>query len=408
MNTRSVRALIRALPLVLISVGLYGCSSALAKSEAVSRPGFVGAFFRPIGAVPFGVFSARSPNLAPQPYPQPGANAGGSAGYCREVARNGVSIESGYVVDPAKLSDLTSLGVRWTRMTVSQFFDDGSHLFGPGHYTFGAFDSAQCNSLVDHGIRPVIGLEAGPVQYNASPGAFSPQTLPQYRNASDFGQWCGAVAAHELKAFPSVKQFSLPGNEVNTNSQLFPGGAPQIAAYSKACYAAIKAANPRAFVYGFELNMDGNANAPAFVREQYSLGCKVGTCYDGIALHLSLKYPLPAPGTPCYPHPGGTYGMQCVADIRSAANAPVHVLISETVYTVPGSVPDEATKALAVAAEFTAFAANPVIDGAAYGNIDECGIYPSGYFAGGCLVDTGGARLPAYGALQALTAQYFR
>jgi len=100
--------------------------------------------------------------------------------------------------------------------------------------------------------------------------------------------------------------------------------------------------------------------------------------------------------------------MQCVADIRAAANAPVHVLISETVYTVPGSVPDEAAKARAIAAEFAAFAADPAVDGAAYGNVDECALYPSGYFAGGCLVDAGGTRLPAFGALAALSARYFR
>jgi hypothetical protein len=404
-----MRALaLTTLALVVVSIQLCGCSGARATSEVVARPGFLGAFFRPVGAVPFGVFSPRSPNVAPQPYPEPSASRDGPAGYCRATAPNGVSIEGAYVVDTAKLSNITSLGVGWTRMTVSQFLDDGTHLFGPGHYSFGALDSAQCKSLVDHGIRPVIGLEAGPVQYNATPGGFTSQTLPLYRNAADFGGWCGAVAAHERKAFPAVTQFSLPGNEVNTNTELFPGGPPQIAAYAKACYAAIKAANPHAFVYGFELNMDGHANAPDFVRQLYELGCKAGTCYDGIAIHLSLKYPLPPLSAPCYPHAGGTYGMQCVADIRSAANAPVHILISETVYAVPGSVPDEATKAQAVDAEFETFAADPAIDGAAYGNIDECAIYPSGYFAGGCLVDKEGKRLPAFGALQALTAKYFR
>jgi hypothetical protein len=306
------------------------------------------------------------------------------------------------VVDPTKLADITNLGVGWTRMAAPQFFDDGSHVFGPGHYTFGDFDSAQCNTLVDHGIRPVVGLEAGPVEYNANPGQFSPQSYPQYQSAADFGQWCGVVAAHERSAFPSVTQFSLPGNEVNSNPQLFPGGVTQIAAYSEACYAAIKAANPVAFVYGFELNMDGSLNAPAFVRALYALGCKVGTCYDGIAIHLSLSYPIPAPTAPCYPNPGGTYGVQCVTDIESAAQAPIHVLISETVYPVPASVPDEATKALAVVAEFTAYATNSTIDGVSYANVDECGLYPTGAFSGGCLISVTGQTLPAYTALQQL------
>ncbi len=198
-----------------------------------------------------------------------------------------------------KLADITGLGVRWTRMPAPQFIDDLTHVFGPGQYAWGNFDAAQCVTLADHGIRPVVNLEAGPVQYSTTLGLLPPQSVPLYQTPSDFGQWCGAVAAHERSTFPSVTQFSLPGNEVNTNSQLFPGGQAQIAAYSQACYAAVKAANPNAFVYGFELNMDGQVNAPGFVRQMAALGCGVGTCYDGIAMHLSLRYPVPPASTPC-------------------------------------------------------------------------------------------------------------
>jgi hypothetical protein len=366
------------------------------------RGAFVGAFYRPQGPPPFGVFLAQSPGVAPQPYPAVNTNLVGAGGYCSAVAQNGYSIDSGYVVDPTKLADITTLGVRWTRMPASQFNDDLSHVFGPGVYAFSDLDSAQCNTLGAHGIKPVIGLEAGPVQYG-----FPPQQVPLYQTAGDFGQWCGAVATHERKAFPSVTQFSLPGNEVNTNLQMFPGGAAQLAAYSEACYAAIKAANPSAFVYGFELNMDGQANAPGFVRQMYALGCKVGTCYDGLALHLTLRYPIPPASTPCYPNPGGDYSLQCITDIQTAAQAPVHVLISESVYPVPGAVPDEATKALAVVAAYTAYAAVPSVDGVAYANVDECAFYPSGFFYDGCLIDTSGAKLPAYGALEQLTTANF-
>jgi hypothetical protein len=199
-----------------------------AASSGAKRPGFLGAFFRPEGSPPFGVFSAPSPAIAPQPYPTTGANLVGPSGYCNQVAANGVSIATGNVVDPTKLADITNLGVGWTRMPAPQFFDDGSHIFGPGHYTFGDFDSAQCSTLAQNGIRPVIGLEAGPVEYNATPGVFSPQSYPQYKTAADFGQWCGAVATHERNAFPSVSQFSLPGNEVNSNPQLFPAAKPRL------------------------------------------------------------------------------------------------------------------------------------------------------------------------------------
>jgi hypothetical protein len=112
-----------------------------------------------------------------------------------------------------------------------------------------------------------------------------------------------------------------------------------------------------------------------------ALGCKVGTYYDGIAMHISLT-------------------MQWIAAVETAAGAPIHVRISETVYTVPGSAPDEQTKADATVSEFAAFAANSLIDGALYANVDECALYTSGFFINGCLIDTGGNHLPAWMALR--------
>jgi hypothetical protein len=387
---------------------VIAATTTLATAGGVTnRRNFVGAFFRAEGSPPYGVFAAKATQTAPVPYPTPGAALLGKAGYCDQIAANGASIDGSYAVDETKMYDLISVGARWSRMPVSQYFVDHSHVFGPGQYAFGSMDAAQCVSYFYHNIRPVIGLEAGPVQYNATPGAFSPVDVPAYKTAADFGQWCGVVAAHERAVFPTVTQFSLPGNEVNTNPELFPGGIPQIAAYSKACYGAVKAANPSAFVYGFELNMVAGGNAANFVSQLVALGCRVGTCYDGIAIHLNLRYPIPPASTPCYPNPGGDYSMRCVTDIETAAKAPIHVLVSETEYTVPGSVPDEQTKATAIVAAFTAFAADPTVDGVSYANIDECALYPSGYFYNGCLIDTSGNALPGLYALQWLTAQHF-
>jgi hypothetical protein len=380
--------------------------TAAAASAIPHRAGFVGAFFRPDGAPPYGVFSSEAPQGAPVPYPTPGAIMTGPGGYCDQTATNGMSIDSAYAVSTTKLIDAIDLGARWTRMPASQFFDDLSHINGT--YAWGDLDAAQCISYVYHHLKPIVGLEAGPVEYDATPGTFSPQSVPTYQTASDFGSWCGAVAAHEKNVF-GVSQFSEPGNEVNTDAATFPGGVAQVAQYAQACYAAIKAANPNAFVYGLELNMDGSLNAPGYVSQLYALGCKVGTCYDGISIHLSLRYPIPAAGTPCYPSAGGDYSMACVTAIQTAAQAPnLHVLIGETVYPVPSYVPDENTQAAAVVAAFSAFAANPSVDGVNYANVDECGLYPTGsYFAGGCLIDTSGNQLPAYGALQWLASQSF-
>jgi hypothetical protein len=425
MTTNGMVKLLALLVVVADPIGLSGCSAAKPAMAAqttqgnsqtvtasavrtvattgtatITRPGFLGGFFRPQGAPPFGIFTPTSSQIAPVPYPTPGANLIGDDGYCVHRDQSGNSIVGSYQVDTNKLNDLIFLGARWTRMPAPQFTIDNSHVFGPGQYAFGALDAAQCISLVYHSIQPIINLEAGPINYNATPGTFSPQSFSTYQSAADFGQWCKVVAAHERAVFPTVTRFTLPGNEVNSNPQLFPGGEPQIAAYSKACYSAIKAANPSAFVYGFELNMDGSLNAAGFVSRMVALGCKVGTCYDGIAMHMTLRYPIPSASTPCYPKVGGDYSMQCITDVEAAAEAPIHVLISETVYPVPGLVPDEQTKGQAIIDEMAAFEANTTIDGALYANVDECPLYPSGFFYDGCLIDSSGGRLAAFTMLQ--------
>jgi hypothetical protein len=154
--------------------------------------------------------------------------------------------------------------------------------------------------------------------------------------------------------------------------------------------------------------MDGNVNAPAFVSRMVALGCKAGTCYDGIAMHLSLRYPTPGANTPCYPSAGGDYAVRCISAIQTAAAAKVHVLISESVYPIPASVPDEQTKANAVIAEFAALSPYSSVDGLSYGNVDECALYPPGAWYDGCLITTGGQQLPAYTALQNIALADFQ
>jgi hypothetical protein len=400
---------IRCLFAAMLVVAVMGCTPGLATNGAVAqtpqvtRRGFLGAFFRPEGPPPFGVFSVYSKQEAPDPYPAESTKLFGSSGYCDRVAISGNSISTGYLVDAKKLANIVDLGVRWTRTQVSPFFADESHVSGPGSYVFGELDSAQC-ALVRHKITPLIALDAGPVQYNSNPEAYSPKTYPKYKTPADFGQWCSVVAKHEAKTFASVTRFSLPGNEVNSNPELFSGGDPQIAAYAQACYHAVKSATPNATVYGFELNADRNADPAGFVGRMYDLGCKLKTCYDAISIHISLRYPIVPDATPCYPQPGGDYGIACIEDVRRAAHAPVHVIVGETAYFVPGNVRDEDEKAKAVVAEFQEFAKQPYIDGVNYANIDECDLYPNGYFKGGCLVDSLDARLPAFFALQHLAA----
>jgi hypothetical protein len=371
------------------------------------RTRFLGAFFRADGAPPYGVFDP-GPGTLPAPYPAASMTKTGVGGYCDALAANHASITGSYPVDPAKLADIVNLGVGWTRMVANSLNDDSSHIFGPGDFAFTDLDSAQCATLVAHGIQPVINLEPGPVEYDTTPGTFSPALVAMYKTPQDFAAYCSATAAHERAVF-GVGKFSIPGNEVNTNPSLFPGGNAQIAAYMEGCYAAIKAANPTSTVYGFELNMDGNVNAPGFVSTMYALGCRPGTCYDAIAMHLSLRYPTPGGGVPCYPATNGDYSVLCINAIQAAANSPhLHVLVSESVYPVPAAVPDEQTKAAAVVAEFSALSPHSSVDGLSYANVDECALYPPGFWYDGCLVDQSGNNLPAYTALQTIAQEYFQ
>ncbi len=381
--------------------------SASAATPAIKRPGFLGAFFRPVGVPPFGVFSVYSKQTAPEPYPAPSTKLFGPGGYCDTKAANGLSIATGYKVDDAKLANIVQLGVKWTRTPVSADYDDQSHIFGPGKYSWADFDALQC-AVVRAKIAPIVGFEAGSVHYNAEPDTYSPKELPTYKTAADFGQWCGVVTEHEKRTFAGVRRYSLPDNEVNSDTKMFPGGDAQIAAYAKACYKAIKAVEPDALVYGFELNMEKDLDPAAFVQRMYALGCKKGTCYDAISLHLYEHYPLPPLTKPCYPNPGGDYTAQCITDVRNATHDPaIHILIGETAFLVPATVPDEATKAKATVELMQVFAADKLIDGVNYANIDECDLYPTGFFFGGCLVSSTGEKLAGYTALQKLaTANY--
>ncbi|GAC1542623.1 MAG: hypothetical protein NVS3B10_07010 [Polyangiales bacterium] len=302
---------------------------------------------------------------------------------------------SALTLDPIKTQNVLDIGATWTRASLSPFYTDRT-IDGPGKYDWTAADVV-VGWGVSHGIEPVIGIEDGPVQVN-TPGKYDPHEIDRYPTADAFAAYCSAAAAHFSAA---THAFSMPGNEVNTDPKRFPT-VGDTASYMKACYGAVKAADPASFVWGLELNMDGMAGATAYVASLASSGCGPGSCYDGISAHLSLRYPLPPAGTPCYPNPGGDYTVECLADLRKAAGSPVPLMIGETVVTWPGEVPDAATKAIAAPIVLRALAAAPGVRYINYANLDECALYPSGYFTNGCLVDESNAHVPGWDAVHAV------
>ncbi|GAC1566785.1 MAG: hypothetical protein NVS2B3_01470 [Vulcanimicrobiaceae bacterium] len=334
---------------------------------------------------------ATTPVVANAPAPAPSGVKFGAFARANGTPPFGMFTSSGSL-DATKTQNLLTLGATWTRMSTSPFYVDQT-VFGAGKYDFSNIDTLVKWQQSNH-IEPVTGIEAGPVQVNATPGTFSPHEVARYATAGDFANYCTAIATH-MKSL-GEHTYSEPGNEVNTNPQLFPNGASDVAAYGSACYRAIKAVDASATVYGLELNMDGQAGATAFVTTLKSLGCGPGTCYDGISAHLSLRYPTPSVTTPCYPNSGGDYGVQCLADLRTASGSPVPIMVGETVTTWSGMVPDAATKALSDVASLHALAATGYVKYINYANVDECGLYPSGYFMNGCLIDVNNVPTPSW------------
>ncbi len=58
--------------------------------------------------------------------------------------------------------------------------------------------------------------------------------------------------------------------------------------------------------------------------------------------------------------------------------------------------------------EFTVLSTHSSVDGVSYANVDECALYPTGYWSGGCLISTSNQQLPAYGTLESIAQAYFQ
>ena len=337
----------------------------------------------------------QSPTPASSSNTTPALNAGvkfGTFARLSPVAPPFGMFASGYNLDSKRTQNILDIGARWTRSPENPFYVD-QQIFGPNRYDFSAAD-AVTSFDVQHNIEPVVGIEAGPVQVN-DPGQYDPHSIHVYPNPSSYATFCSVSAAH----FKSVThQYSIPGNEVNSDTAQF-NGVDDVAPYMKACYAAVKAADPQAFQWGLELNMDANAGATNFVTALRARGCGIGTCYDGISAHLSLAYPAPASGTPCNQNQKGDYDLQCLVDLQNAAGDPnLPLMIGETVITWPGFVPDAAAQAKGVPADLRGLASARGVRYVNYANLDECGLYPpDSYFHNGCLVDENNNHVPAWG-----------
>jgi len=322
-----------------------------------------------------------------------------------------VSGEAPYPISPTKLGNVQAAHVQIARMTYRSFNDDLTFLLLPGiTYDFSGDDQTVGVDLANN-ITPYIDLEAGPIQRAVG------VTEPLFRNPGEFGAWCGTVATHVHATFPTLGTsvpaiFGIPGNEPNNGTSSWDASksddpvtyaynAEGPGLYMKACYAAIKTAFPAAKVYGPELNVGSASVDPiTFFTSLYTngSGCKVGVCFDGLAIHLSPAGDPGATYSTCVEHNFG-WTLRCYRDLQAIAVAhgdpKPPVLITEMAI---GSVPgpngslDEPGQAWWLSRAMTAFETDPSVVGIFWSNIDEDADYVGTPFFGGSLVDTSGAQ----------------
>jgi hypothetical protein len=155
-------------------------------------------------------------------------------------------------IDPAKASDYLSAGVQMGRIPMASFFDDLTGITSNGGNLGVNFthDDPALAWMLANNIVPFIDLEAGPKQYGPL-GSQTTQNL--YRNPTEFGTWCTAVANHLKSAYPTLGAsvpvfFGTPINEYNNgawdasgsdNPMLYAASSDGPALYMKSCYAAL-------------------------------------------------------------------------------------------------------------------------------------------------------------------------
>lgn len=137
----SARAILLVFALAACEGGDGSARPAAATAQAseaappIVRRGFLGAFFRPVGTTPFGVFSVYSKRTAPEPYPNPstklfGKNGNSMPSRARRVACHGLRRRS----KNSRISSTSACAARVPRPRPN--YDNRSHAFGPGTYAF--------------------------------------------------------------------------------------------------------------------------------------------------------------------------------------------------------------------------------------------------------------------------------
>jgi hypothetical protein len=311
-------------------------------------------------------------------------------------------------VDAVKGQDIIDAGVQMARTGYQTIYDDTTGMGGT--YSFSDEDPL-ITWLLAHKIVPLMELDAGPKRYGTL-GKNTAESL--MHNPTEYADWCSAAATHLRATFPSLgvsvpAYFSMPRNEPNStggwdasqtdNPTLYAETASGPALYMKSCYAAVKKIIPNAEVYGGELatNVAGNAYAmPQQLMQWYAAGCRIGTCFDGVTLHIS---PIGDPSQHfknCFETNNG-WTFACLTEMQAIATShgdpTLHAMITETemtsVQNSNDSAGDEPGQAWWTSQTLASAVKNPDIDGIFWANIDEDALYPKGSpFYGGSLVDT--------------------
>ncbi len=196
-------------------------------------------------------------------------------------------------IDPRALSALTGQGVHFVR-------------FGPApteiaqnrqSYSFGATDPTM-TALHANNIETLYVIDAAVAPAWGNSNA-AHDARPLFETPALYAEYCGGVAAHIARTFPTTTRVEIGTNEPNyswnwTNGQARLDGMPQyadqtgngLALYLKSCYAAIKAVAPKIQVVapGIAIGAYAYPFLP-LVDHLYAAGCRTGVCWDIFSIH---------------------------------------------------------------------------------------------------------------------------
>lgn len=336
-------------------------------------------------------------NACPRP-------SGTTHSFCIKIPNSGS-------IDPTVLSNYVASGIQDVRFgpTPNQIDADCT----TPHFHYDDQDSLIA-SLASKGINVLFTFDvAGP------PGCgipMNPPPRPWYKTTALYAQYCGQVAGHIATSNPNIHDVEIGTNEPNfkSNGGQFPADGVAMAGYLKACYGAIKAADPSLRVFAPGVATDGtDTGFLTYVHNLYLNGCKTHVCWDVITLHIYSWAANPqdpyVPGDVSLGHNESKQTWTLYKDLQAQAvaegDAKPPVGITETGFSSCGGGISESLKAYRTSVYLNQLLADPTVVQTIVSDITQNETPNSGGFS--CIWsenNDGTAGEPTFPVIQAFTA----